>query len=312
MSDQAIKNPRIKRGWLRVLLFGIFFGVLTLLMTIPAVLLLTDVKKEDLLASPIHTLAGLLTGNYLWLMLVLECAISLISVWLFRIFIDRKSFMSLGLQIRGYETESLIGFFTAPALLGLSALVLLLSGHLQWVDILWDPNGLVISLGFMLLIAVGEEMVFRGYILQNLLESFDNKYIALAISSVLFACFHLTNPGINSLAFANLFLAGVLLGINYVYTKNLWFSFFLHLSWNFFQGPVMGFRVSGLNLPSLLLMETKGDLLVTGGEFGLEGSIINTAISVIAILVLAWAFERKYASKLQSQPVPIAARSNTE
>ncbi|MHA4810568.1 lysostaphin resistance A-like protein [Flavitalea flava] len=297
MSDQAKKNPRIKQGWLRVLLFGIFFGVLTLLIAIPAVLILTDVKKEDLLASPIHTLAAQLTGNYLWLMLVLECIISLISVFVFRVFIDRKSFMSLGLTIKGYETESLTGFFTAPALLGLSALVLLLSGHLHWVDILWDPNTLFISFGFMLLIAIAEELVFRGYILQNLMGSFENKYIALAISSVLFACFHLTNPGINTLAFANIFLAGALLGINYIYTKNLWYSFFLHLCWNFFQGPVMGFRVSGLNLPSLLLMETKGDLLVTGGEFGLEGSILNTALSITAILILTWAFRRKYSTK---------------
>ena len=97
-----------------------------------------------------------------------------------------------------------------------------------------------------------------------------------------------------SLAFVNLFLAGLLLGINYLYTRNLWFSFFFHFSWNFFQGPILGFRVSGLVFPSLLQTETKGDLFVTGGDFGLEGSILTTVTAFIAFFLLAWAFQRRY------------------
>jgi len=140
--------------------------------------------------------------------------------------------------------------------------------------------------------------------LGNLLDSFANKWVALLISGILFAAFHFTNPGIHTLAFVNLFLAGLLLGINYIYTRNLWFSFLFHLSWNFFQGPLLGFRVSGLSLPSLLVAEPKGDLFVTGGDFGLEGSILNTLVSVIALLVLALYFEKKYASQAsQASPV---------
>jgi membrane protease YdiL (CAAX protease family) len=170
----------------------------------------------------------------------------------------------------------------------------MLTGHLQWVDITPDPTTLFISLGMVVLIAFSEELVFRGYVLSNLLESFSNKWIALLLSALCFAIFHFSGPGINALAFANLFLAGVLLGINYIYTRNLWFSMSLHLSWNFFQGPLLGSHVSGLSLPTLLQTEMKGDWLITGGEFGLEGSVLNTALSLIAILILAMAFERKY------------------
>ena len=314
MSVPIIKNPRIKQGWLRVLLFGACFCLITLLIAIPAVLVLTPVSKNDLQADPIHTLAGLLTGNYLWLMLVLECIISLITVTLFRVFVDRKSLMSLGLGFDDYWVEALTGLFMGPGLLGISALLMLLSGHLEWTDIIWDGNQLFISLGLMALIAFSEELVFRGYILGNLLDSFafgegpsanippasgslpvsSNRWIALGVSAILFAAFHATNPGIHTLAFINLFLAGLLLGINYIYTRNLWFSFLFHLSWNFFQGPLLGFRVSGLSLPSVLEAETKGDLFITGGDFGLEGSILNTAVSLTALLILAWAFNRKY------------------
>lgn len=327
MSDQTKKNPLIKQGWLRVLLFGCGFIIITLLVAIPAVLLIAGIRKEDLETNFFGTMAAQLTGNFLWLMLLLECVIALLSVWIFRVFIDRKSISSLGFDTEGYQAERLTGLFLGPALLGTSALLLLFSGHLQWTDIIFNGQSLMISLGMMVLIAFSEELVFRGYILGNLLEtSFigkgpygspaagnsqgANKWIALAISALLFAAFHLTNPGMDSVAFANIFLAGILLGINYIYTRNLWYSLLLHLSWNFFQGPVLGFRVSGLNLSSLLQAETKGDSLLTGGEFGLEGSILNTAVSITAILILAWAFERKYTGQGRTEPDNAASQTS--
>src|SRR5882672_8509197 len=129
MSDQAIKNPRIKQGWLRVIVFGVVFLIITLLVAIPAALLIVGIKKEDLQADPAHTLASQLTGSYLWLILLLETVISLISVWICRTFIDKKSFSSLGWDLSGYGAESTTGLFIGPALLGASALLLLASGH---------------------------------------------------------------------------------------------------------------------------------------------------------------------------------------
>jgi len=297
MSDPITKTPLIRQGWLRVILFGCAFGIITLLIAVPVILTLTGTNRDDLQGDLPHVLSGLLTGDYLWLMILLEFVISLISVTIFRLWIDRRGWTDLGWSFGEFTNEAVTGLFMAPALLGIASILMLLSGHLEWTDIVWDPSTLFISLGWMALIAFSEELVFRGYILGNLLESFSNKWVALVISAILFACFHLSNPGIHTLAFANLFLAGILLGINYIFTKNLWFPFLFHLSWNFFQGPILGFKVSGIGFPSLLQAEPKGDLFITGGDFGLEGSILVTAICVIAILILAWAFEKKYRSK---------------
>ncbi|HEY4110980.1 type II CAAX endopeptidase family protein [Puia sp.] len=299
MSDQAIKNPVLRQGWLRVLVFCVSFCVLSILIAVPAVITVAGVSVDDLKAKPIATLSGLLTGNYLWLMVLLEFAIAMVSVGIFRLLIDRRSLGTLGWGLEAVPGEGVTGLFMGPALLGVTALLMMASGHLEWVDISFDPSSLFVSLGLMALIAFSEEMVFRGYILNNLLESFPNKWVALLISGVLFAGFHFTNPGIHTLAFANLFLAGLLLGVNYIYTRNLWFSFLFHLSWNFFQGPILGFRVSGLSLPTLLVAEPKGDLFITGGDFGLEGSILNTTVSVLALCVLALFFEKKYAARSQ-------------
>jgi len=294
MTDLTTKNPRIKQGWLRVILFGLGFIIITLLISIPVAIGLFFSNLDELRADPTHAVASLLQGSHLWEMVLLEFVVSLTTVGLFRTYIDRRSIASLGLQPSGFTQESIIGFFTGPALMGLLALLLMATGRLQWVDITFDPSTLFISLGMVVLIAFSEELVFRGYVLGNLLESFSNKWVALLLSALCFAIFHFSGPGITPLAFANLFLAGVLLGVNYIYTRNLWFSFFLHLSWNFFLGPILGSHISGIGMPTLLVTEIKGDWLVTGGDFGIEGSIINTALSLMAILILALAFERKY------------------
>ena len=296
MTEEIIKNPVIRQGWLRVLLFGALFILLTLLIAVPAAILVAGVPADQLKQQPVAGLSSLLTGDYLWLLILVELVISLICVGVFRVWIDRRPLVDQGWSADGFLNEALTGFFMGPAILGIVALVLVVTGHVEWSDVVWAPSSLFVSLGMMALIAFSEEIVFRGYVLGRLMESIPNKWVALAVSAALFSAFHFPNPSIYALAFVNLFLAGLLLGINYIYTKNLWFSFLFHLSWNFFAGPILGFHVSGLSQPSLLQTETKGDLLITGGDFGLEGSILTTVVAAIAFFLLAWAFERKYSS----------------
>jgi len=311
MSDPITKTPVFRQAWLRVLLFGCAFCLMTLLIGVPAIMALTGIGWQDLLSDPAGTILKLLAGNYLWLLILLEFVISLLSVGIFWWWIDRRKWSELGgwWTLDSFVPEAIAGLFLGPALLGLASIAMLLSGHLEWTDIVWDPNALFISLGYMVLIAFSEELVFRGYILGNLLETFSNKWIALGISAVLFTGYHFASPGTHALAFLNLFLGGILLGLNYIYTKNLWFSFMLHLSWNFFEGPMFGFHVSGISFPSLLQAEPKGDLMITGGDFGLEGSMLVMLLLPTTILVLAWAFQRKYGTS-RPRPRPTPAQSS--
>jgi hypothetical protein len=301
------KTPLIRQPWLRLILFGCTFCGIALLIGVPAILTVTGAHVEDLENDTFQLLSGLMAGDYLWLMLSLEFVTSVISVSVFRLLIERRDFSGLGWTLDGYTGEALTGFFLAPALLGLAAIIVLLSGHLEWTDIIWQPSTLFISFGWMTLIAFSEELVFRGYILGNLMEFIPNKWIALSLSSLLFTAYHAITPGIHTLAFVNLFLAGILLGINYIFTRNLWFSFLLHIGWNFFEGPILGFRVSGTTFPSLFQADPNGDLFITGGDYGLGGSMLVTLLLVAAILVLAWAFERKYQRvTIMTEPSPEA------
>jgi len=85
----------------------------------------------------------------------------------------------------------------------------------------------------------------------------------------------------------------MLLGINYIFTKNLWYGIFFHVAWNFYQGSILGYKVSGVPLKSLFEQELNGNYLLTGGSFGFEGSVITSVLYLLAFLLLAWVYRRR-------------------
>ena len=134
--------------------------------------------------------------------------------------------------------------------------------------------------------AFDEELIFRGYILNNMMDSSKNRWIALGGSSLLFALMHAGNPSVwsNWVPMTELFAAGFILGISYTFTKNLWFPTFFHFGWNFFQG-LLGFEISGINVDSwkMVAHENTGNVpdIISGGAFGIEGSVITLSCTII-------------------------------
>ena len=235
------------------------------------------------------------TSAYTWTVLLLPSIVSVIVVYIFRKVIDRKSLLSLGFEFSPHKNEAIAGLLLGIVLLGTGSLILYFNNNLRWIDINFHKVDFFIGLLLMLIVAVGEEMVIRGYVLNNLMDSF-NKWVSLIISALLFAMMHSSNPDINAIAFINLFVAGILLGVNYIFTRNLWFAIFLHFSWNFFQGVVLGYDVSGVDLQSILSHELQGNPLLTGGAFGFEGSILSGLLCATAFLSLHF-FYRNHTAK---------------
>ena len=122
-----------------------------------------------------------------------------------------------------------------------------------------------------------------------------NKYIALLISSVLFSLMHGFNPNIDIIGFTNIFLSGILLGITYIHTKNLWFPIALHFSWNFFQTS-LGFNVSGQNTFSIIQISREENTILNGGSFGFEGSLLSLFAIVTVVVALFIYYNKKESS----------------
>jgi hypothetical protein len=158
--------------------------------------------------------------------------------------------------------------------------------------------------GMTLLFAAAlEEMTFRGYMLSNLTASM-NKYIALGIISLLFGLGHAAGQNVNIVGMVNCTLMGALVGLYYVHRQNLWAPIAFHLGWNFFQGTILGFRVSGREFDySFLSTKFSGNELVTGGANGFEGSLILTFLTILTISL--------YAIILQKRKIRAPERTNS-
>jgi uncharacterized protein len=231
--------------------------------------------------------------------LFITAILSITLTVIFRRFIDRKPVKSLGFQWKPFQPDAYTGLCLGLALLGTGTLLLFATNNLSWNDVHFKAGDFFTGLVLMVLIALTEEMVFRGYILNNLMESM-NKWAALAVSAMLFMLAHISNPGITSVAVVNLLLAGGVLGINFIYTRNIWFAVCFHFSWNFIQGPVLGYEVSGLPLQGVLQPGLQGPWWLTGGAFGLEGSFITTCLFVLVLLLLYTVYEKRYGKTVRA------------
>ena len=292
------RKPLITAPWLRIILFLVSLLGIFLLFNFLIANLLGSAKGEQASDGMAVVLRNLDKSGYI-LPLVASAAASFITVYIFRKWVDKRSITSLGFDFSRHRASAATGFFLGLLLLGLGTFVLLASRLLQWEDMQFNAGRLFTDAVLLLLFAVGEEMVFRGYVLNNLLQVAD-KWVALLISAALFALFHINNPGINGLPLLNIFLAGLMLGLNYIYTKNLWFGILLHFSWNFYMGCILGYKVSGLPFQSLFQQTLSGSTILTGGSFGFEGSVIGSVLYMLAILGIGWVYKRKL-PKLQVQ-----------
>lgn len=203
-------------------------------------------------------------------------------LWIFMKYIDREKFIKLGFQAKNRLIDFLVG--TGVALLTMVFGFVLLIGldEINYDRFVFNAGDVIISVLLFLIVAVVEEVLFRGYVLKNLMLS-ANKYVALIISSVLFSLMHGFNPNMSLFSFFDLFCAGMILGITYIYTKNLWYPIGLHFGWNLFQTH-LGFNVSGQDFYSLIEFNYTSPNLLNGGEFGFEGSIFSVVAQLFIFI----------------------------
>ena len=224
-----------------------------------------------------------------------------ISVWVYIILALLSSGAVLGLytvwrRIDGYRrapdlamrklNADLWGGFGIGAVFFalLTGCIALLGGY-RIGSVQWDTVSLVKSLFQFLVVGVGEEVLFRGIVFRMLDERWGT-LAALVLSSLLFGFLHITND--NATVWSSIAIpieAGLLLGAAYKWSGSLWLPIGIHWAWNFFQGPVFGFAVSGNETCSLISPVIEGPVWMTGGDFGAEASvpalILGLAITIL-------------------------------
>lgn len=276
-------QPLIPWGWLRALLFLI---VATGAEIAGQLVMVTYFRPEG------GFFANAMTYHMVLLQLV-SASLTLAVMWIFARVIDRRPLLPFGFQLRHpFPAHLLQGIIWGAGANLLVFVILWVAGSLTVVnvEIVFGVFGfLFLSLLFA---AAQEELLIRGYVLNNLLKS-TRPWLALALSSLVFALFHLSNPNVSLIGLINIVLAGLFLGVYYMHRQNLWLPISLHFAWNFMQGPILGSPVSGINIPSWLTLEFSGSDVITGGAFGFEASIITSFVMIAGTVGIHLVYRKK-------------------
>ncbi len=287
-------EPRIKNGFLRAIIFmPLWLIIMGLVQSIGVVLIMmanvVDMGNPDSAEALFSEMS--FDSPVMLILTGFSLLGSFAALWVATKFIDRKPLMSIGLSVKDKANEMLIGLGFALAFIGGLFLVLWLIGAINITGYVGFKPGVFIVSIILFMAAFDEELIFRGYILNNMMDSTSNRWIALAGSSLLFALLHSGNTNVWStwVPMTELFAAGFILGISYTFTKNLWFPTFFHFGWNFFQG-LFGFEISGFNVDSwkIISHENTGNVpdIVSGGAFGIEGSVITLSCTIICTYLI--------------------------
>jgi membrane protease YdiL (CAAX protease family) len=222
----------------------------------------------------------------------------------------RQPLSGVGLRLDATWLRQVLGgiAFGAALMLAVTALIVLAGGVRFELDPARGLPALAYGVWFFVWVAVLEELLFRGFVFQRLVDGIGAP-AALLLMAALFAIAHWGNPGMegSTLVWATIDtgLGAILLGLAYLRTGSLALPIGIHFGWNWIQGSLLGFDVSGLTqsgwlLPHLLAKPQ----WMTGGAFGPEASIFSVVVDATAVLLL-WRWKGP-ARKPRAMQLPIA------
>ena len=210
--------------------------------------------------------------------------------------IEKNALSSLGFVKRNWLKYLVWGILMSLVQMGVIALIYQVSGigTFELNELSLEPILFILGLfPFWLLQGGTEEVATRGWLLTRIAAR-TNLPLAIAISSSLFGILHMGNAGVTFLSVLNIILDGVLAGLLFIYTDSIWLVVAQHGTWNYVQGNLLGFQVSGTGADASIFSFTMGDGpdWLTGGAFGAEGSIITTLVLLLSVLIVYLLGER--------------------
>jgi uncharacterized protein len=272
------KFGEVRSGWKVALLWVLFLGSGFFLGFLSLIVLIA-MNGRNMNGTPIF--------NSVSDVIMELCGIG--SVLFMVYVVERSRLRNFGLpSIRPYAREVLYGILWGAGTMIFIFLVLFLTGNVEMKYSLGQPQWTIDSLFMlilMILVGFSEEMMSRGYTMTVLQRQTGKRWLAVGVSSLIFAAMHLLNPNVSAFGIMNIAFFGVVAACMYIRTGSLWMPIAYHASWDYFEGNVFGFPNSGNTLPSLYPFAHVKSNLLTGGGFGPEGGILVTAA---LLLLLIW------------------------
>lgn len=278
-AERLFSNAGPQTGVGRFLLFPLTRILIVILFLVPTLVL--HILSENYILAIIPEEMKAAAVN-------IEIVIGLtLFIFLYRLYtnlIEKRP--SLELSPKSLLRDILAGLALGAGLIVLCVGTLAIFGYYRIENL--NPDWTIVSKNmlWLLMAAFIEELIFR-LIVFKLMEEFIGSWPALVISILLFGFAHAGNPNATlwtSIAIA--IEAGILLTAAFILTRNIWFPLALHFSWNYFQSTIFGITTSGVKADSLFIPVIEGPEWLTGGEFGIEASVLAVLLCLSAGLIL--------------------------
>ncbi|UEL47099.1 CPBP family intramembrane glutamic endopeptidase [Terrisporobacter hibernicus] len=222
---------------------------------------------------------------------------SIVFIWVLAI--EGREIVTLGFYKESWLAKYASGLLIGLLMMSTVVFILYIFGFITIETKSPQPVGIgallnisIILIGWLIQGAT-EEIVTRGW-LMNVLGARYNITVGLILSSVFFALIHSENPGINYVAMLNIVLVGILLGLIVINTGSLWVACGIHSAWNFAQGNIFGFQVSGndVGVGSIVDLNLVGNEFITGGQFGPEAGMVCSFVILVLIVIMLFLSKR--------------------
>lgn len=275
------KSGQVRAGWLILLTFAAML-IVQQLFSLPGIFLLIFTE------TPFSGESGYLDiltalDSHPWIYLLVQgggTAGGILITFLLWRYINKGSMKELG--FRGSMKDLWFGLILGALSITVIFIVLMATANVTLINSLANPHFSLFTITFLLLfilVGIFEEMFFRGYVMSTMANRGNKKWVIYVASALIFSIAHGANPNVSLLGLVNIALVGILFAYMFDATKSLWLPIGYHITWNYFQGSVFGFAVSGTAPNGIYRVEiAEGHDWLTGGAFGLEGGILATML----------------------------------
>lgn len=288
------KEGKLRSGWkILGLLISYYISLMGFFLIIDLIITFVITTKNFPTYDERKIAVTALYMNWTWFLVILQSVVTIGIVLFFWKVLTKNSVKSIGFpRLKGKEKEFGVGLGFGALSITIVFAFLVSIGNVHVVS--WTPKitrGTFLFLLAFISVGFAEEILCRGYIMSALRQT-KSKAVVIIGSSLIFSIMHIFNASFSFVPALNIFLIGLLLAYMVFKSGNIWMAIGFHITWNYFQGCVYGFFVSGINIEGIFQLEYGNDIL-NGGTFGPEGGLVVTGITLLGFLLVRWYFRNR-------------------
>jgi membrane protease YdiL (CAAX protease family) len=294
------KENKFRSGW-QILLILSIVGLASIIVSFVEGMILFILNINSMNGSQemmVENMEKLISSFNIPILLGQEIIIIVICILCWKLII-KQPLKSMGLKsIKKHSKELLCGLGLGALSITLVFIFIVVTGNAKVTS--WNlsfSGDTFLYLILFILVGFAEEILGRGYII-SVMKQTRNIPLMVGVSAVIFSLMHILNYSFSLIPFINIALIGVVFALMYIWSGNLWMCIGYHITWNYFQGNVFGFPVSGMESNGIITTIYSENNIINGGGFGPEGGLAVTAIIIAGLLFVRWYYKGKVSNFL--------------